>query len=556
MENASGQLGNRGGILAGFNSLGILRQLGLMVGLAASVAIGFSVVLWSQQPDYRVLFSNMEFADANQVIEQLQLYKVPYKFDTSSRAILVPESHVHTARLRLAAEGITIDKTVGFEIMDREQGLGTSQFMETTRYRRGLEGELARTISSMTSVRSARVHLAIPKDTVFIRDQRKPRASVFLDMYSGRQLERDQVAAIANLIASSIPELDVQDVTVVDQRGRLLNTRDVDVDVVLAARQLEYTRQVEDTLVNRVNSILQPVVGLGNFRAEVSADIDFTQIEQADELYNSDLPSLRSEQTMEERRAAGAQPSGVPGALANQPPGAATVPEVANGEGGVQQASSGTSRNQATRNFELDRSVSYTRHQMGRVNRLTVAVVVDDLPSIDPETGVRTRAAWTESELERLRLLVQNAVGFSALRGDSIDVINSPFIAEEPFEFDEPAFWESDFFWTLVKQLMGAIFVLVLILGVLRPILKNITEAGQRKPSGGLGPAGEISAELDQLATSGVADDRVTFSGTESGVLPTPNESFDYQLNAIRSMVAEDPARVAQAVKQWVVENE
>lgn len=556
MENASGQLGNRGGILAGFNSLGILRQLGLMVGLAASVAIGFSVVLWSQQPDYRVLFSNMEFADANQVIDQLQLYKVPYKFDTSSRSILVPESHVHTARLRLAAEGITVDKTVGFELLDREQGLGTSQFMETTRYRRGLEGELARTISSMTSVRSARVHLAIPKDTVFIRDQRKPRASVFLDLFSGRQLERDQVAAIANLIASSIPELDVQDVTVVDQRGRLLNTRDIDVDVVLAARQLEYTRQVEDTLVNRVNSILQPVVGLGNFRAEVSADIDFTQIEQADELYNSDLPSLRSEQTMEERRAAGAQPVGVPGALANQPPGAATVPEVANGEGGAQQAASGTSRNQATRNFELDRSVSYTRHQMGRVNRLTVAVVVDDLPGVDTETGARTRSAWTEAELERLRLLVQNAVGFSALRGDSVDVINSPFIAAEPFEFDEPAFWESDFFWTLVKQLMGAIFVLILVLGVLRPILKNITEAGQRKPSGGLGPAGEISAELDQLATSGVADDRVTFSGTESGVLPTPNESFDYQLNAIRSMVAEDPARVAQAVKQWVVENE
>lgn len=326
MDNTPAQLNSKGSLMTGFNSLGILRQLGLMVGLAASIAIGFAVVLWSQKPDYRVLFSNLNFSDANEVIEQLRLYNMPYKFDADGRAILVPQEHVHQARLKLAAEGFTADKTVGFELLEQEQGLGTSQFMENARFRRGLEGELARTISSLLAVRSARVHLALPKESVFVRDQRKPRASVFIEMFSGRTLERDQVAAIANLVASSIPELAVDDVTVVDQKGRLLNTRSQDQDVVLAAKQLEYTRSIEETLLNRVNSILQPVVGLGNFRAEVSTDIDFTEVEQADEIYNPDLPALRSEQTLEENRASGDLAQGVPGRSLTSRPGPTQFP--------------------------------------------------------------------------------------------------------------------------------------------------------------------------------------------------------------------------------------
>lgn len=544
--------------MAGFNSLGILRQLGLMVGLAASIAIGFAVVLWSQKPDYRVLFSNLNFSDANEVIEQLRLYNMPYKFDADGRAILVPQEHVHQARLRLAAEGFTADKTVGFELLEQEQGLGTSQFMENARYRRGLEGELARTISSLLAVRSARVHLALPKESVFIRDQRKPRASVFIEMLSGRTLDRDQVAAIANLVASSIPELDVADVTVVDQKGRLLNTRSQDKDVVLAAKQLEYTRSIEETLLNRVNSILQPVVGLGNFRAEVSTDIDFTEVEQADEMYNPDLPALRSEQTLEERRASGEIAQGVPGALSNQPPGPNSVPEQMP-EGGAAAggaARAGSSREQAVRNFELDRTLSYTRHQTGVVKRLSVAVVVDDLQTINPETGETVRNPWSENELERLQILVRNAVGYSALRGDSVTVVNSPFVPPESYEVEETSFWQESWFWDLMKQLMAGLFVLLLILGVLRPILRSLADAGKGREVATLGPAGEISADLEGLEGAGVADDKVTLGGSDRGILPTPNESFDYQLNAIRSMVAEDPEKVAQAVRQWVIDHE
>jgi len=558
MDNTPAQLNSKGSLMAGFNSLGILRQLGLMVGLAASIAIGFAVVLWSQKPDYRVLFSNLNFADANEVIEQLRLYNMPYKFDTDGRAILVPQEYVHQARLKLAAEGFTADKTVGFELLEQEQGLGTSQFMENARYRRGLEGELARTISSLLAVRSARVHLALPKESVFIRDQRKPRASVFIEMFSGRTLARDQVAAIANLVASSIPELDVDDVTVVDQKGRLLNTRSQDQDVVLAAKQLEYTRSVEETLLNRVNSILQPVVGLGNFRAEVSTDIDFTEVEQADEMYNPDLPALRSEQTLEENRANGDIAQGVPGALSNQPPGPNSVPETL--PDGTQATGaavrSGSSREQAVRNYELDRTLSYTRHQTGVIKRLSVAVVVDDLQTVDPETGETVRAPWSESELERLQILVRNAVGYSALRGDSVTVVNSPFIPPEKVELEESSFWQEEWFWDLAKQVMAGLFVLLLILGVLRPILRSLADAGKGREMAALGPAGEISADLEGLEGAGVADDKVTLGGAAQGVLPTPNESFDYQLNAIRSMVAEDPEKVAQAVRQWVIDNE
>ncbi len=549
---------DKGSSVLGFNRLSIFRQIGLMVGLAASIAIGFAVVLWSQTPDYRVLFSNLGYADANQVIEQLRLYNVPYKFDSDGRAILVPQEHVHQARLKLAAEGFTADKTIGFELLDKDQGIGSSQFMETTRYRRGLEGELSRTISSMIAVRNARVHLAIPKDSVFIRDDRKPSASVFLELFAGRKLERDQVAAIANLVASSIPELKFKDVTVVDQRGRLLNSREVDVDAVMAAKQLEYTQKIEERMLNRVNSILLPVVGADRFRAEVSADIDFTEVEQTDEIFNPDIPSLRSEQTSEETRVGALAAMGIPGALSNQPPGPTAVPEEARGEGVIgrnQAQQPGSSRNQATRNFELDRTISYTKHQMGRVRRLSVAVVVDDIAGLDAASGTPTRTPWTEAELARLRILVQDAVGFSARRGDSVNVINSPFVAAEKMAMEETPIWQQEWVWDIVKQVLAALFVLMLVFGILRPILRNLADSGASAGVAGLGAAGDVAAELEGLDAAGMAADQVTF-GADDELLPSPSESFDYQVNAIRSMVAEDPARVAQAVRQWIAEDE
>ncbi|OUS21368.1 flagellar M-ring protein FliF ['Osedax' symbiont bacterium Rs2_46_30_T18] len=541
----------KGDLMVGFNKLSLMRQLGLMVGLAASIAIGFAIVLWSKAPDQRVLFSNLSFADANQVIEQLKVYNIPYTFEADGRAVLVPEASVNQARLRLAADGISFDKTIGFEIMDNTDSLGSSQFMENARYRRGLEGELARTISSLLAVRHARVHLAIPKDSVFVRERKTPTASVFVELFSGRKLDNDQVSAIANLVASSISSLSENNVTVVDQRGHMLNAKEKNKDLLLAGKQFEYTLKVEQNYLESVNNILLPVVGQGRFKAQVSADMDFTSVEQTEELYNSDLPALRSEQTLDENRVGSAPPQGVPGALSNQPPGPSSVPEVASEGGAGGAGNSGSSRKQATKNYELDRSLSYTKKQMGRVSRLTVAVVIDDLKVPGEEGAVITRP-WSEADIQRLAILVKSAVGYSAQRGDVVSVVNSAFVPEIARLDEEIPFYMQSWVWDIAKQVGAALFLLLMVFGILRPILKNLVSSGTRPVALGMGAAGDVAAELEGLNAEEISDDTVTFGGRDDGLLPTPNESFDYQVNSVRSMIAEDPARVAQAVKQWV----
>ncbi|MGB1239236.1 MAG: flagellar M-ring protein FliF C-terminal domain-containing protein, partial [Pseudomonadales bacterium] len=326
--------------------------------------------------------------------------------------------------------------------------------------------------------------------------------------------------------------------------------------LLLAGRQYEYSKKVEQSLLDSVNGILLPVVGQGRFRAEVSTEIDFTKVEQTEELFNPDLPALRSEQTLDENRVGAKPPEGVPGALSNQPPGPSNVPEVAtggNGAGGGGQP--GSSRKQATRNFELDRSISYTQRQMGRVSRVTVAVVVDDL-DVAGEDGEVSKKTWTPAELERLRVLVQSAVGYSAQRGDVVSVINTAFVPEVPLIDEEIPIWKQQWVWDIVKQVGTALFLLLMVFGILRPILKNLAASGTANDPMSLGAAGDVAAELEGLNSEDISDDSVTFGGRSDGLLPTPNESFDYQVNAVRSMIAEDPARVAQAVKQWVKDDE
>ncbi len=548
------------GVAAGFNRLGIFRQIGLMIGLAASIAIGFAVVLWSQEPEYRPLLTNLDSVDASQIIQTLQTSQIKYNIDTNTGVLMVEASQIHNARLKLAAEGLSGKDNVGFELLDQESALGTSQFMETTRFKRGLEGELARTISSLLSVKSARVHLALPKESVFVRDSRKPTASVFVQLYAGRSLNKVQVASISNLVASSIPELDPKDVTVVDQKGQLLNRQDVDEEVAMVARQLDYIRKVEDRLAQRVRGILEPVVGNGRFKAEVAADVDFTAIEQTDELYNPDLPALRSEQSLEENRASAGGAGGVPGALANQPPGAGAVPEV--GAPGLAQAGGigggqGASRSQTTRNFELDRTISYTRHQQGRVQRLTVAVAVDDLMSIDAN-GEVSRAPWTDEDLQRLTVLVRDAVGYSAARGDSVNVVNAAFASPEPIEaLPEMAIWEQGWFWDVMKSVGAVLFLLILVFGVLRPILKSLSTAPVIEVSGA-GSLDELDGipESDTSSSNDSGNKGAGAAMSDENMLPGPNESYERQLAAVRSLVAEDPGRVAQVVKRWVASDE
>ncbi|MCL6414461.1 flagellar M-ring protein FliF [Aestuariirhabdus sp. Z084] len=544
-----------------FSSLGdlsVMRQVGLMIGLAASVAVGFAVVLWTQKPDYQPLYGNLQDFDSAQVVQSLQEGNIHYRIEPNTGAILVSSQEIAKARMTLAAAGITGDRTIGMELLDKEQGLGTSQFMENIRYRRGLEGELARTIASLYNIRNARVHLAIPKRSVFVRDPRKPSASVFVELYGARGLAPQQVTAIMNLVASSVPEMTSEEVTVVDQNGTLLSVVDTEKESELkqANQQLEYTKKLEDTLARRVHNILTPVLGNDNYQAEVSARVDFTAVEQTSEQYNPDAPALRSEQTLDELRSGAQNQGGIPGALSNQPPGEVSVPEQVEGaEGEAAQAPPQDSRSRAARNFELDKTISHTRFQQGRISRLSVAVVINDMTEVNPETGEVTQIPWSQNDLDRFTLLVKDAVGFDVSRGDSVNVINSAFRAVPEEALPEIPFYTEPWFWEIAKQVGGGLFLLILLFGFVRPMIKNIMN------SGGPSDASIGAEDLDALdaasgGEAGLDDDRVTLSGAGGVLLPGPHEGYEQQLNAVKGLVAEDPGRVAQVIKQWVSDDE
>ena len=564
--------------LDNLSEMPMLRQVGLMVGLAASVAIGFAVVLWSQQPDYRPLYGSLAGLDAKQVMDTLTAANIAYTVEPNSGALLVKADDVQRARIQLASAGVVQqDANVGFEILDKDQGLGTSQFMEATRYRRGLEGELARTISALNNVKGARVHLAIPKSSVFVRDDRKPSASILVELYAGRSLEPSQVVAIINLVATSVPELNKSQITVVDQKGNLLSDQAENSELTMAGKQFDYSRRMEGMLTQRVQNILQPILGNDRYKAEVSANVDFSAVESTAESFNPDQPALRSEQSVNEQRSTSSGAQGVPGALSNQPPGPATAPQTTGGAAGgaaaaiapgqplldangqqIMDPATGQpalapypadKRVQTTKNFELDRSISHTKQQQGRLTRLSVAVVVDDQVKVNAANGETTRSPWSAEDLNRFTRLVQNAVGFDASRGDTVSVVNVPFSAERGETIPDIPFYSQPWFWDIVKQAMGVIFILVLVFGVLRPVLNNITNgkskqlAGFDDDMGGMGGMGGG----DELS-----NDRVSLGGPQSILLPSPTEGYDAQLNAIKSLVAEDPGRVAQVVKEWI----
>ncbi len=538
--------------LEGIARLPIPRQIGVIIGLATSVALAVWVVIWSQGADLRPLYGSLEHLDAAAVVNVLESNKIRYRIDENSGVLLVDSARINDARLKLAEAGMPADTAAGFELLDQEQGIGTSQFMETARFRRSLEGELARTISSINSVKGARVHLAIPERSVFLRDQRKPSASVLLEVLAGRTVVESQVRAIGNLVASSVPDLQLADVTIVDQKGNLLSNFAQDEDAVAANKQLEYTAKLEMQFVERVQRMLDPVIGTGHYKAEVTADVDFTAVEQTDEIYNPDLPAIRSEQNLDEQRLPGDAGAGIPGALSNQPPASGSAPEVATAAAGVTPAQAAQPRNvrsQSTRNYELDRSLSYTRHQVGRVRRLSVAVVLDNQSSLNAATGERTSIAWDPATLERITTLVRDAVGYDAARGDSVNVVNAPFFsipADEEESISIP-FWQQAWFFPLLRQSAGVLFILLLVVAVIRPVLRSLSS--NVKQLRAIEERHRVEKMLAETAAAQEIDD-------DKLMLPGPKREYERRVSAVQSMVEGDAERVAQVVRKWVGEND
>ncbi|MCK4742496.1 MAG: flagellar M-ring protein FliF [Sulfuriflexus sp.] len=536
------QTENVGNQFTGLGGLPIFRQLGLLIGLAASVAVGMAIVMWSQTPSYRLLYSDISSQDTAQVAAALQSGGFEYKIDDASGRIWIAGGSTHEARMMLASQGLPEGGNVGFELMDKKDSFGSSQFIESIRYQRALEGELARTISSLKSIQTARVHLAIPKQSVFVRNRKKSSASVTVGLYPGRYLEQGQVRAIVGLISSSVPELESGMITVVDQVGKML-TSEHDGAMAFSTKQLEYKDKIEKSYIERIEDILSPIVGDGRVRAKVNAEIDFTVTEKTQESFNPDQSAIRSEQTSSESRGGGSGPVGIPGALSNQPPEAGTV---GGGESGA-AATVATMANkmlQSTRNYELDKTISHVRLATGSVRRLSVAVVIDNkAAAVDGGETV----AYTDDEIQRFNQLVRDSVGFNIRRGDSVNVINAAFSPiTQPEPLPEVPLWEQSWVWDIGKQVLGGLGILLLVFGVLKPVMRELASKGvefkeynqNAFPSQG---GGEVSEDGTQVTLSAeAAAQQVQQQGHESNIA-----------SAI-AMVDQDPRTVAQVMKTWV----
>lgn len=542
----------------------MVRQLGVMIGIALSVALGVAVVLWSQTPSYSLLSATLPQKDAPAVIETLQRAGIEVKMDQNTGSVMVPTADLQNARMKIAGLGLPRTDGLGFELLQQETGFGTSRKLEAARFQRALEGELARTIASLAPVESARVHLATPKQSVFVRQRKHPSASVSVKLYSGRTLDKGQVESVVHLVASAVAELQPSRVTVVDQMGRLLNGQDRSKGVGLNNAQFDHTREIESHYKQRVYDILVPVLGEQAVRTEVTAELDFTVTEKTHERFNPDQPALRSEQTQEQLSKLSAV-EGVPGALSNQPPAAGNAPEQATGEGEEGQAEPINSSKRATRNFELDKTISHTRLPSGTLRRLSVAVVVDDNLSAD-DTGNVIRTERTPEELTRIQTLVREAIGFDARRGDSVQVVNAAFHAPAPIEpLPELPLWEQPWFWDLVRQVGGILLVLVLVFGVLRPTMKRLTapavvegegmEGAEGGVAGAAGGAGGVAGGLEEGLEGELSMDQAVAALPPGEKVSLPGVgNYESTLEAARQLVRDDPKRVAQVVRRWITE--
>lgn len=542
---------------------GPMAQIGskLLLVAAAAAVIAVMVVfwLWSQQPDYRVLFSNYSDKDGGAIVAALEKNNVPYKFSESGSAILVPAAQVHQARLRLAADGLPKGGNIGFEILENQK-FGVSQFIEQVNFQRALEGELERSIQSIAAVEVARIHLAIPKASVFVRDQQKPTASVLLNLRAGRSMDAQQVSAVVHLVASSVPNLPAANITVVDQNGNLLSDTAKKMGANnLDPTQLKYIDDIQQSIVKRVESIITPIVGAKNVRAEASAEIDFSTLEQAAESYkpnkepnDATIRSLQNNESTTNEAANG----GVPGALSNQPPAPATAPivtptpapAVAGAAGAAATAPAepapplSTQKNSTT-NYEVDKTVRYVQQGMGGIKRLNVAVVVNNMQVIDSKGKVSYRPL-NAAEKQQINDLAMQAMGFNKERGDALTVVNSSFAGETVEILPPVPLWKNPEMIEYAKEalrfLAGIVVLYMLYKRALKPMLTKLTGEPQK-----------LLAEAE--------DTLVTLSGevpAEEALAPELITAYQQNLESAKQLAKDNPRMVASVVASWTNGNE
>lgn len=558
-DNATARLPARLPGPAGLTQIPGVRQLLVLLGIAAAIAVGITVAVWSRSPVLAPLYTGLDERDASQVVQALQSSGDVFKLDASGTAILVTEGDVARLRLRLAAQGLPQGGANGVAAEPEASPFGMSDFAEKARYQKRLEGELTASIGSLQPVKASRVHLALPKPSAFVRDRRPASASVVVTLFPGRRLDRAQVDAIVHLVASSVPDLDPNQVSVIDHQGELLTANRGGDSSALADGRFRVMQNVEQAYAGRIVELLTPLVGPGRVRAQVVANLDFTETERTSEQYDPAASVLRSEQVANQQRGNAnlGEGVGVPGALSNQSPVMPAQPTAANPAAAATAGVAATTTangsptdqsSSATRNFEIDRVISRTREPTGTIRRLSVAVVVDNKASIDEDGEVVTEPL-SQIELAQMMELVRGAVGYDETRGDSVSVINAPFHVEPDVEaLPPPPLWQQPAIREIGKQVLGAIVLLVLALSVLRPLLRSLVS---------LTPAasGAASAFLAGAEQVDGGDGRHVAMGGPGALPALPKVGFEQKVGLAKRLVNEDPRQVAHVVKTWLSED-
>lgn len=545
-EHKSGMMGNLGGV-------DMMRQVTMILALAICLALAVFVMLWAQEPEYRPL-GKMETQEMVQVLDVLDKNKIDYQIDVD--VIKVPEDKYQEVKMMLSRAGVDT-AAASKDFLTQDSGFGVSQRMEQARLKHSQEENLARAIEQLQSVSRAKVILALPKENVFARNSSQPSATVVINTRRGG-LGQGEVDAIVDIVASAVQGLEPSRVTVTDSNGRLLNSGSQDGVSARARRELELVQQKETEYRTKIDSILVPILGPENFTSQVDVSMDFTAVEQTAKRFNPDLPALRSEMTVENNSTGGTS-GGIPGALSNQPPMESDIPEDATNTADSTSVAAGNSHREATRNFELDTTISHTRQQIGVVRRISVSVAVDFKPGAVGEDGQIARVARTEQELTNIRRLLEGAVGFSSQRGDVLEVVTVPFMDQLIEDLPAPELWEQPWFWKAMKLAVGALVILVLILFVVRPMLKRLIypDSVNMPDDGRLG--NELAEIEDQYAadTLGMLNTKeAEYSYADDGSILIPNlHKDDDMIKAIRALVANEPELSTQVVKNWLQDN-
>ncbi|GAA5213920.1 flagellar basal-body MS-ring/collar protein FliF [Corallincola platygyrae] len=542
-------------VLSHLGSVDVLRQITIILALAISLAIGVFVLIWAQDPEMRPL-PRMESDELLQTLDFFDQNQINYRLDRDT--IFIPATEYQDIKLKLARAGLGAEPANGTDILMQDMGFGVSQRLERERLKHSREQQLARTIEDLRNVKRARVLLAIPQQSVFARREKSPSATVVVTVGRGSTLSREEVDSIVDIVSSAVNGMEPTRVTVTDASGRLLNSGSQDALSARSRKEFDLERQRESEYLNKIDSILIPVVGLGNYTAQVDVTMDFTSVEQTQRRFNPDLPALRSEMTIEEN-SVGSAIGGIPGALTNQPPAQADIPEVAGGGAAGGGGTPGRSHREATRNYELDTTLSHTRQQVGVVRRVSVSVAVNYKNVPNAETEGTDLVPRSQQELSNLRRLLQGGLGFNVQRGDTLEVVTIPFVKEDELADISVPIYEQPMFWTGMRMITGILSVLILVLLVVRPMLRKLTAkeddtadedralldgAVARGIEGGLLAAeSELDSEVNEELIGSIVGGKVQ--------LPDLHKEEDV-LKAVRALVANEPDLSVQVVKGWL----